>query len=76
MCQVRGKSHKVDEQMHFFIALGASAFDAATDLAYKGYRIEHRGFFVSAKTPLKTYGFPPAAWIAIYSVAKLPRVLR
>ena len=46
MCQVRGKSPKVDEQMHFFIALGASAFDAATDLAYKGYRIEHRGFFV------------------------------
>ncbi|EFE97331.1 hypothetical protein HMPREF0758_1025 [Serratia odorifera DSM 4582] len=47
--------------MHFFVILRASAFDAATDLAYKGYRIELRGFFVNAKTPLKTYGFPPAA---------------
>jgi hypothetical protein len=70
------KARKVDVHMQFFRSVRASAFDAAVDLAYKGYRIEHRGFFVSAKTPLKTYGFPPAAWIAIYSVAKLPRVLR
>ncbi|BFO12447.1 hypothetical protein GGER_49570 [Serratia rubidaea] len=62
--------------MHFFLATETSEFDAAADLAYKGYRIELRGFFVNAQTPLKTYGFPPAAWIAIYSVAKLPRVLR
>jgi len=76
MCQVRGKSPKVDEQMHFFIALAASAFDAATDLAYKGYRIEHRDLFITTDTPIKTYGFPPAACKVIYSVAKLPRVLR
>lgn len=55
-----GRKYKSRDGMHFFIVLEPSAFDAAADLAYKGYRIEHRGFFVSAKMPLKTYSFPPA----------------
>ena len=39
---------KVNGQRDFFLALGASEFDAATDLAYKGYRIRLRGCFINA----------------------------
>ena len=39
---------KLASKCTFFRALEASEFDAAADLAYKGYRIEHRGFFVNA----------------------------
>lgn len=42
------KSLKVGKRMHFFLVFSASTFDAAADLAYKGYRIELRGFFVNA----------------------------
>ena len=62
--------------MQLFVSQEASAFDAAVDLAYKGYRIEHRDLFITTDTPIKTYVFPPAACKVIYSVAKLPRVLR
>jgi len=30
--------------MQLFVSRKASEFDAAADLAYKGYRIEHRDF--------------------------------
>jgi len=70
------KSHNNVEHLQLFVSQEASGFDAAVDLAYKGYRIEHRDLFITTDTPIKTYGFPPAACKVIYSVAKLPRVLR
>ncbi len=38
------KWHTKVELMKLFVSLKAYGFDAAADLAYKGYRIEHRDF--------------------------------
>lgn len=61
--------------VQLFVSVKRSAFDAAIDLAYKGYRIAHRDSYPMRNAD-KNVRFPSCGTVAIYSVAKLPRVLR